>query len=90
MKTVREDSRAFALTTSSMTMAIMAVTRAIAWLKTQTFCHVCFLSDTMGMLRKIITECFRREWLEAIERSSLTAVCFIFVLGHAGVKGNER
>jgi hypothetical protein len=34
---VRENSGAFALTTSSITMEIMAVTRAIAWLETQTF-----------------------------------------------------
>jgi ribonuclease HI len=44
----------------------------------------------MSMLRKIKTRRIRREWLEAIERSNLTAVCFIFVPGHAGVKGNER
>jgi hypothetical protein len=36
-KTVREYSGAFALTTSGMTMEIMAVTRAIAWLCIQTF-----------------------------------------------------
>jgi hypothetical protein len=34
--------------------------------------------------------CIRREWLEVIEIYSLTAVCFIFVPGHADVKGNER
>jgi ribonuclease HI len=87
---VREDSGAFALTTSSMTMEIMAVTRTIEWLETQTFHHVCFLSDAMSMLRKIKTGFIRREWLETIERSNLTAVCFIFVPGHAGGKGNER
>jgi ribonuclease HI len=87
---VREDSDAFALTTSSMTMEIMSVTRAMVWLETQTFHHVCFLSDSMSMLRKIKTGCIRQEWLEAIERSSLKAVCFIFVPGHASVKGNER
>jgi ribonuclease HI len=59
------------------------------WLQTQTFRHVCFLSDSMSMFRKIETGCIRRKWLESIERSNLTAVCFIFVPGHAGVKGNE-
>jgi hypothetical protein len=44
----------------------------------------------MSMLRKIETVCFRQKWLEAIEKSSLTAVCFIFVPEYAGVKGNER
>jgi hypothetical protein len=46
-----EDSDAFALTTSSMIMEVMVVTRAIAWLETQTFDHVCFLSDAMSILR---------------------------------------
>jgi ribonuclease HI len=44
----------------------------------------------MSMLRKIKTGCIRREWLEAIGILSQTAVCLIFVHGHAGVKGNER
>jgi ribonuclease HI len=76
-KTVGEDSGAFALTTSSMTIEIMAVTRAIEWLETQTFHHVFFLSDSMSMLRKIETVCIRQEWLETIERSSITALYFI-------------
>jgi ribonuclease HI len=84
---VSEDSGLFALTISSMTMEIMAVT---AWLDTQTFRHVCFLSDSISMLRKIEIGCIRREWLETIERSSLIAVCFISVPRHSGVKGNER
>jgi hypothetical protein len=85
-KIVKKDSGVIALTTSSITMKIMSVTRAIARLETQTFHHVCFLSDSMSMLKKIWTGCIRGVWLEAIERSSLTAVCFIFVPGHADVK----
>jgi ribonuclease HI len=54
---VREDSGAFAQTTSSMKIEIMAVTGAIAWQETQTFHHVFFLSDSMSMLRKIETGC---------------------------------
>jgi ribonuclease HI len=68
----------------------MAVTRAIVWLETQPFHHVCLLSDSMSMLRKIRSRCIRREWLEDILISNLTAVRFIFVPGPAGVKGNER
>jgi hypothetical protein len=78
------------LTTISMTMENLAVARAIAWLESQIFYHSCFLSDSMSMLRKIKAGCIQREWLGYIERSSLTAVCFISVPGHAGVKGNER
>jgi hypothetical protein len=70
-------------------MEIIIVTRAIESLETQTFHSVCFLCDSMSMLRKIETGCIRWKWLEAIERSSLTDVCFIFVSVHADVKGNE-
>ena len=68
----------------------MAVTKAMDWLETQTFTDVCFLSDSMSMLRKIENGWFRRQWLESLARSKLTKICFIFVPGHAGVRGNER
>jgi ribonuclease HI len=89
-KTKMEDSGAFSVTTSSLTMEVMAVTKAMAWLETQTFTDVCFLSDSMSMLRKIENGWFRRQWLESLARSKLTKICFIFVPGHAGVRGNER
>jgi glyoxylase-like metal-dependent hydrolase (beta-lactamase superfamily II) len=69
----------------------MAVTRAMAWLETQTFLDVCFLSDlVMSMFRKIENGWFLKQWLESLRRSKLTKICLIFVPGHAGVKGNER
>ena len=71
-------------------MEVMAVTRAMAWLETQTFTDVCFLSDSMSMLRKIENGWFRRQWSESLARSKLTKIGFIFVPGHAGVRGNER
>jgi ribonuclease HI len=52
-KTKMEDSGAFSVTTSSLTMEVMAVTRAKAWLETQTFTDVCSLSNSMSMPRKI-------------------------------------
>jgi hypothetical protein len=49
-KTIMEDSGAFSVTTSCLTMEVIAVTRAMAWLETKTFTDVCFLSDSIGML----------------------------------------
>ena len=60
-KVVKEDSGAFALTTSSMTMEIMAVSRALVWLETQKFTNVCFLSDSMNMLKKVKNGWARKE-----------------------------
>ena len=87
---MKEDSGAFAVTTSSLTMEVMAVTRAISWLETQTFNHACFLSDSMSMLKKIEKGWVRRQWLESLKCLTLSKVSFIFVPGHAGVIGNER
>ena len=44
----------------------------------------------MSMLRKIETGWARRHWIESLGRSKLTKISFIFVPGHAGVRGNER
>jgi hypothetical protein len=78
------------LTTSSTTMEAMAVIRAISSLETQISHYVCILKDSICMLRKIETVCIRQEWLAAIERSSLTVLCFIVVPGHEYMKCNER
>ena len=87
---VKEGSGGFAVTTSSLTMEVMAVSKAITWLESQTFTGACFLSDSMSMLRKIEMGWIRREWLLSLERSRVAKISFIFVPGHAGVQGNER
>uniref|UniRef100_A0A0B7AS34 Uncharacterized protein n=1 Tax=Arion vulgaris TaxID=1028688 RepID=A0A0B7AS34_9EUPU len=47
-----EGRHGFATTTSSLAIEVMAITKAMALLKSQTFTHACFLSDSMSMLRK--------------------------------------
>jgi hypothetical protein len=42
------------------------------------------------MLRKIEVGWRRQEWLVSLRRSNLVNTSFIFVPGHAGVRGNER
>jgi ribonuclease HI len=59
--TVHEDCGAFHHTTSSMTMEVMAVTKASSWLEIQAFTNACVLSDSMSMLRKIEAGWRRRE-----------------------------
>jgi ribonuclease HI len=71
------------VTTSSLTMEVMTVTRAMAWLETQTFTDVCFLGDSMSMLRKIENDRVPGE-IKADENR------FHFYPHHAGVRGNER
>jgi ribonuclease HI len=89
-KIVTEDSGAFAATTSSLTMEVMAVTKAFIWLESQNFSRASILSDSMNMIQKVQNGAIRRQWLESITKSKLSKVTFIFVPGHAGVLGNER
>lgn len=42
---MKEDSDTFTMTTSTLTMEVTAVTRALEWLETQIFARVCFLGD---------------------------------------------
>ena len=89
-KTVKEASGAFATTTSSLTMEVRAVTEAWLWLTSQDYAHACILSDSMSMLRKVEAGKVRRKWVDLLMQSKTQKIVFIFVPGHAGVKGNER
>jgi ribonuclease HI len=44
----------------------------------------------MSMLKKIEQDWIRKKCLLSLTSSTLKSVSLIFVLGHAGVKGNER
>ena len=89
-RTVYEASSAYLMTTSSMTMEVMAVTRAISWLATQDYSHVCILSDSMSMIRRVEAGFVRRQWIDSLSRSKVRVITFIFVPSHAGVYGNEK
>jgi ribonuclease HI len=87
---VHDDSGAFHHTTSSRIIEVMAVTKVLTWLATQTFTNVCILSDSMSMLRKIEAGWRRLEWWKSLRLSNLFCIFVIFIPGHAGVRGNER
>jgi hypothetical protein len=44
----------------------------------------------MSMLGNIEAGLRRRKWLESLKWSVLIGIVLIFVLGYAGVRGNER
>ena len=80
-----------AATTSSMTMEIVAITRALEWIcRTQpNSTHLVFLTDSQSTLRRIEKCLLRSGWIDAIQGSQLRSIEWIFCPGHAGVRGNE-
>lgn len=73
---MKEDNGACTMIT--LTMEMMAVTKTLAWLETQNFAHVCFLSNSVTMLRKIKLGWAQSQWLESLRWSRLTEISFIF------------
>lgn len=69
-------------------METMAVTCKMEWLETRVL-HICFLSGSMKMPKKVHTSCVPRQWLESLSRSSLQYVAFIFMPAHAGTKESK-
>ena len=44
----------------------------------------------MSMIRKVESGMVRRNWVEVLVQTMIREITFIFVPGHAGVRGNER
>lgn len=84
---VKEDTGALPRLQAVLTMKVIAVTRALEWLKTQRFAQVCFLSEHAQK---------NQQWLGSyavagvFEELHEDKNLFQFVPGHAGIRGNER
>ena len=74
-----------------MRMEMEAITRALEWIASNqpNSRHLVFVTDSQSTLRKIQSNMLRSEWIEAINKSRLRSIVWIFCPGHAGVRGNE-
>ena len=90
-KVIHKASGATTATTSSMRMEMEAITRALEWIASNqpNSRHLVFVTDSQSTLRKIQSNMLRSEWIEAINKSRLRSIVWIFCPGHAGVRGNE-
>jgi hypothetical protein len=68
-----------------MNMELVAVTTTLSWINTQSFTNVCFLGDSMGMLRRILIPLITVGVSETVNFVGYR-FHFIFVLGYAVVK----
>ena len=89
--TLKEDSGATNITTSSMSVEIKAITEALKWLcSTDEHQYATILTDSMSTLQKVKGGHLYADWYTAIQNSQMRRVQWIFCPGHAGVIGNER
>ena len=89
-RATKEDSGAVAITTSSMTMEIQAITEALKWISSQEYQHALVATDSMSTLAKIKNRQLYADWIPLIARSHLRRITWLFCPGHAGINGNER
>ena len=89
-KVVHEESGAFKLTTSSMSMEIKAISQALLWLEHQPYTHAVIATDSMSTLKKVKGGQLYADWMKPLEGSHLKRFTWLFCPGHSGVRGNER
>ena len=92
-RTVHEDSGAYRVTTSSLTMEVEAVTLSIQWVACQRgpqITHAIILTDSMNLLQKVESGMGCPDWHTAMHSLQLQRLLWIYSPGHAGLSGNER
>lgn len=52
--------------------------------------YTVILSNSHSMLRKIEKFMLRKEWAALLEKSKVKDITWIYSLGHAGMRDNER
>ena len=92
-RTVHEDSGAHRITTSSLTMAVEAVTHARQWLASQRdaqITHAIIFTESMNLLQKVESGMGCPDWHTAMHSLWLQRLLWIYCPEHAGVSGNEQ
>ena len=87
--TIHEDSAAYEVSTSSLTMEMEAVTHAFRWIASRgdsQITHAIILTDSMGLLQKVKSEMGSPDWNVSMFDSHLQKVLWVYCPGHAGVK----
>ena len=90
--TIHEDSAAYTVSTSSLTMEVEAVTHALRWIAlrgdSQTT-HVVILTDSMSLLQQVKSGTGSPDWNASMANIHLLKLLCVYCPGHAWVKGND-
>ena len=91
--TIREDSAAYTVSASSLTIEVEAVRRALRWIASRgnsRTTHVILLTDSMSLLQKVKCGMGSPDWNVSMVDIHLPKLLLVYCPGHAGVKGNDR
>ena len=75
---VAEGSGAFAQTTSSMCMEVIAISEANTWLGDERHVHAIFVTDSLSTLEKVRLGRHYADWKPTITASQLESIVWIF------------
>ena len=91
--TIHEDSAAYTVSTSSLTMEVGAVTLALRWIASKgdsQTTHAIILTDSMSLLQKVKSGMGSADWNVSMVDIHLRKHLWVYCPRHAGVKGNDR
>ena len=90
--TIHEDSAAYTVSTSSLTMEAEAVTHALRWIASRgdsQTTHAIILTHSISLLQNVKSETQSSDWNVSIVDIHLRKLLWMYCPGHAGVKGND-
>ena len=90
--TIHEDSAAYTVSTSSLTMEVEAVTHTLRWTASRgdsQMTHTIILTDSVSLLQKVKSGMGSPDWNVSTVDIHLRKLPWVYCPGHAGVKGND-
>ena len=91
--TIHEDSAAYMVSTSSLTMEVEAVTHALRWIASRCdsqTTHAIILINSMSLLHKVKSGMESPDCNVSMVDIHLRKLQWVYCPGHAGLKGNGR
>jgi len=93
MRAIHEDSAAYTVSTSSLTMAVEEVTHALCWIASRgdsRTTHAIILTDSISLLQKVKSGTGSPDSNVSMVDIHLRKLLWVYCPGHAGVKGIDQ